>query len=587
MKRYSIKILLNALLILYLAFCLLPVSALATNRTFDLHMGNGVIIDLPNTYDLDELGMSIDLPDDLIVFTRNIKSNDPNLSAYGLTKDGLSSVMLEQNVFLNAWDENVNYEITVTMIESPLEDFSQLSDTTLSVLASIPAEEYERVGGTDVMFDIYQHDQTKFIRITFSTPNNGSTVYGLQYQTVHDGKAINITLKSFSGKIGSSKNLLMKNIVDSVHFSIVSQPGEPPAQTAAFTYTDDKSGLSFTVPANWVEAPLNEERDSIDAKFVSNLEEGLSIFFSSTDLWMELTEADKKQLSRSDADNSVFTKADIAEICGCEISDISTTIFSGREYYCAEYTASRTAYGLTVSISVTEYIRFENGYMYTFQFLDMQDSQYYKDFEDLMSSIVYPQLDKNDTGKAIREQFSITNIFVNLIITVTVYSLPIIIYKFIIRKGPVDHKKAKRITIIYGAIAFILVSITTIAANGSGAASGAIFLWSGVNYGILVSGTKQKKGTLATKIDSSNAPPGLLQEDPRPISMSDEDVDDTVDDPNIVSGATENNVFIEEDMTFFSKITFCHRCGSKLIPNSLFCNKCGTKIPNAKELEEQ
>jgi len=28
-----------------------------------------------------------------------------------------------------------------------------------------------------------------------------------------------------------------------------------------------------------------------------------------------------------------------------------------------------------------------------------------------------------------------------------------------------------------------------------------------------------------------------------------------------------------------SKINFCHKCGNKLLENSMFCNKCGTKIP--------
>ena len=54
-----------------LAFCLLPSYAFAAN----------------STYELDELGMSIELPSNHVVFTRDIEANDPNLSAYGLTKE--------------------------------------------------------------------------------------------------------------------------------------------------------------------------------------------------------------------------------------------------------------------------------------------------------------------------------------------------------------------------------------------------------------------------------------------------------------------------------------------------------------------
>jgi hypothetical protein len=45
------------------------------------------------TYDLDDLGLSIVIPDSYIVFTRSIESNDPHLSEYGLTKDGLESLL--------------------------------------------------------------------------------------------------------------------------------------------------------------------------------------------------------------------------------------------------------------------------------------------------------------------------------------------------------------------------------------------------------------------------------------------------------------------------------------------------------------
>ena len=101
----------KVLLSFCLVFCLFPSYAFAAN----------------STYELDELGMSIELPSDHVVFTRDIKANDLNLIAYGLTKDGLSSLMQERSIYLNAWDEDINYEIIVTMLDSPFEDYNQLA----------------------------------------------------------------------------------------------------------------------------------------------------------------------------------------------------------------------------------------------------------------------------------------------------------------------------------------------------------------------------------------------------------------------------------------------------------------------------
>jgi hypothetical protein len=205
------KRILTTLLIFCFVLCLLPVSAFAAT----------------GTYDLDELGMSIELPSDHVVFTRDIKANDPNLSAYGLTKDGLSSLMQERSIYLNAWDEDINYEIIITMMDSPLADYNLLSDTTLAAVVSSFETEYAGAGITFIRSDIYQHSQAKFAKIYISQPNNGETAYGLQYNTVYNDKAINITMQSYSGKIDSNKESILKKIVDTVHFDTDPQLNPP------------------------------------------------------------------------------------------------------------------------------------------------------------------------------------------------------------------------------------------------------------------------------------------------------------------------------------------------------------------------
>ena len=150
------------------------------------------------------------MPSDYVVFTRNISANDPNLSAYVLTKDVLSSLILERNIYLNGWDEDVTQEIIITMIDSPLVDFNLYSDTTLTTMATSFESEYANIGVTVIKSEIYQQDQAKFLKIYTSQPNGDSTAYGLQYYTVYADKAINITLQSYSGQIISSQEATLK-----------------------------------------------------------------------------------------------------------------------------------------------------------------------------------------------------------------------------------------------------------------------------------------------------------------------------------------------------------------------------------------
>lgn len=500
----------KALLSICLVFCLLPSHAFAANTI----------------YELDELGMSIELPSDHVVFTRDIKANDPNLSAYGLTKDEMSSLMLERSIYLNAWDEDVSYEIIVTMIDSPLEDFNQFSDTSLNQFALALKTEYASMGITFIRSDLYQHSQAKFAKIYISQPNNGDTAYGLQYYTVYNGKAINITLQSYSGEIDSSREAIIQNIVDTIHFDTEPQFSAPPAQTRAFTYTDKDSGMTFTVPANWIESPLNEDREYIDAKFTSNLEDGLCILFSSQDVYEledfkeELSATEQLLLTRDVIGNDIFTKADIAEMYGCKEEDVSMVTYGGKEYYSAEVVASGTAYGLTISTPVVYLVRCENGYMYIFLFNNTKDSPYFADFETLVSSVEYPVFE--DDG-AVRNQVLGSYILLAIIILIALGLIIIFACRSAIKKKAIKKKLQVTPTIVEESTAKI------------------------------ESETPQAK----TEAILSPDPPTKEPE----------------------AGAIKAPLFETTETT----ASFCHRCGNKLMSGSLFCNKCGTKVPTTKE----
>lgn len=563
-----------------LALCLFSVSASAAG----------------STYYLSELGMQIDLPEDYIVFTRDTPADDPNFILYGISKEDMDSLLVQQSMYLDAITSTGDAEVVVTMIESPLEDFNQLSDSTLKILASSFTAEYESMGITLLRSEVYQHSQAKFLKIYISRSSEQGTVYGLQYYTVYDGKAINVTLHSYQGEIGAYEESELLDIVDTVRFDTAPQLNDPPAETEAFVYTDANTGLSFTVPANWVEKPLNEEREYITAKFVSNLEPGLCIFFYGEDFWSQLPEEERSLYSRSEVDNSLFTEADIAYMYGCEESEVSTVYFGDRAYFSVEITDTGTLYGLTATATSIVFLRYENGYLYAFRFFDTRESPYYKDFESLMNSVTYPPADTVSSSGAYLRQFTPANLFFSLVVTVAVYSLPIIIYRYGIRKAPVDRKKGKRITILYGIVSFIVMSLITLAVNGSIATGGAIILWSGVNYEML---TRGKKGGRPASVQGTAPGPDASPDSsdtsvtadtpvPAPFytpldASSSADTSEPADTPAPTDIPASTDTPTPADTTAPMPALFCHRCGSRLEPGSLFCSQCGTKIPDMGE----
>ncbi|MCD7947271.1 MAG: hypothetical protein LUG13_03095 [Oscillospiraceae bacterium] len=444
-------------------------------------------------YSLDELGLAVSIPSNYHVLTRDMDSSDPTLQRFGITKEDMSSYMYEQNVYLEAADDSGGSAIIITMMDSPLDDFNMFSDTTLSTLATSLASQYSSSGATFINSEIYQHAQAKFLKIAFSIPDEAATVYGLQYYTVYDSKAINITMRSYAGEISTSSKAELTSIVDSVSFTAATKTQEAEyTPTDAFAYTDPETQTTFTVPANWVEEPLSEERDYIDVKFSSLEEEGMLIIYGSYDVWNELSASERLGYSRSDINNSSFTKADIAESYGLASDDISIRTYGGNEYFMATTTSDTEMYDASFSITFTRMIMVDNGYMYLFQVSGTPDSAIYEDFEALLSSAEF----STPVGTAnavsldtdLTSPFRLGDILLSFLLTIAVYALPIIIYRYAIRKAPVSTKKAKWITIIYGICAFIVMSFLLIMINGSGAAGGAILVWGYINYRILIDG---------------------------------------------------------------------------------------------------
>jgi len=85
-------------------------------------------VDRSNVYNLNEIGVTICLPYDFDVFTRNMPNNDPLLSVYGLTSDQINESLIPQNIYLDALSPDGTKEIVVTMMGSTIPNFNIKKD---------------------------------------------------------------------------------------------------------------------------------------------------------------------------------------------------------------------------------------------------------------------------------------------------------------------------------------------------------------------------------------------------------------------------------------------------------------------------
>lgn len=365
-----------------------------------------VFADSDNSYYLKELDLTVTIPKEFTVFTRDMKTDDPNLAKYGFTKDFLLSTMKTQHTYIEALSSDGLTEMYVAMFEdSGMSDFSTQSDATLKTMMDELMPQYASMGITMTKSELYHHSQTKFIKMYGEHPVSGMTVYTRQYSTVYNGHTYNFTMQSFSGKITSSQEKALQSVVDSAVFRKQSAGGSTSETSKTFDYKDSKTGLKFTVPAGWKEEPLSKKRETIDVKFVSEGAAFAEIMYGSIDMWSSIPESDRAGMNRSDVNNTLFSLEDISVMMGSYSSgtttisynDITTVTYNGSEYFCLK--ANTSSSGIT--IPMTQLMKIDNGYIYLFQYYGDRTGENYNGFESLLKSIVYstPQASATTTPK--------------------------------------------------------------------------------------------------------------------------------------------------------------------------------------------
>ena len=313
---------------------------------------------------------------------------------------------------------------------------------------------------------------------------------------------------------------------------------------AGTLYTDTTTGVSFTVPVGWYETALTEEREIIKVKYTHETEDGSSIMFGYGDMWGKLTEEERIGYTREDLNHDamreIFSNEELADALGLNTdgSIIEEVSYNWKEYVKIISTSQISIASYSADMTLIYLIHIQEGYIFMFSYAYMGENIHGQDFEQLMENVKYSDIHSitidgeevivpnvndlpsievpsyvtdiedvyindtdtdntannfSDTGKGSgvvyfedgKMKFDFPLLIVSLIVTIVIYSLPIIIYRYAIKKQPIPEKKAKKITIIYGIIAFIVMAVVS-----GGAPGAAIILWSTVNYKMLTKPSK-------------------------------------------------------------------------------------------------
>lgn len=182
---------------------------------------------------IDELGLSIQMPNDTYIITQNTDSSDSVWESTNLDPKQFLPYMEEKNIYMLAYSKDLSYDIWVLGLHSKeykdVYNMSQLTDEDLLSSLSSLKSTYEKQGLT-IDSKLYKTYEYKFYSISGSSTPNEKTVFSHCYLTVVNGIGVMVYLHSYDGPLTEEHMATLNKVVDSIKFKEILPP---PASSAA------------------------------------------------------------------------------------------------------------------------------------------------------------------------------------------------------------------------------------------------------------------------------------------------------------------------------------------------------------------
>lgn len=150
--------------------------------------------------------MSLTLPDEWYVFTRDNIEGNTELEELGLTYEFMNDLMNENDMYVDAFDDDEEFIVSIVDVE----DVGNLNDYFDSEIEDL-ALEIQNVAGADG-YELYENDY-KFIYLEYMDAG----YYIINYYTIIADRAYTFTIQK-EMEFSETEKDSYRNIIDSVHF---------------------------------------------------------------------------------------------------------------------------------------------------------------------------------------------------------------------------------------------------------------------------------------------------------------------------------------------------------------------------------
>lgn len=331
-------------------------------------------------YEIPELGMGLTFPSKYDVLARDGEDNAAILRDYGMMEEDLQAAF-EDGLYFCALDPQGEEEIVVRVTPGIYLNMDGMDSKELEALASDLEEEYTNQGIAVFYSEAYGRSRLPFISMDLYIREEGVEV--LQYITIFNDSMVSIALRAYTQTATNDQVKAVRSVVDSLTISDDVPPAE---KTPAFPYLDMRTGTSFTVPAGWTAVDKSEVPDDLDALFFWSGDPDKCIVYRSLDLG----ESDPKLYKSSEHLSGPAFRAEVAKALEIPEDAVTMEVYGEMGYYMARnpYAGQENGEPQTATLA----LHIENGWGYTFVYWGESGDSHYGDFESLLNSVSYGQI---------------------------------------------------------------------------------------------------------------------------------------------------------------------------------------------------
>ena len=95
------------------------------------------------TVRLEELGMSVYVPEGYTVITRNMAADDPGLAIFDMDSEAVTKLLEDGNIYLDLMNEDPDFEYSITSVPNEVKSVARFDDETLESMEDQLKEQYE------------------------------------------------------------------------------------------------------------------------------------------------------------------------------------------------------------------------------------------------------------------------------------------------------------------------------------------------------------------------------------------------------------------------------------------------------------